>query len=135
VNSANKNTTVHGQFNTVADEHYKVQQNATQLFMKDKVYVESDGDIELRNGGTHYRATQGGKLTLTVSNEISVICGAARITLKKDGTIEMTGTKVKVGTVTNNTQYEPPGITVTAAKISQTAVGIHELQGAVVKIG
>mgnify|MGYP006335884243 CR=1 FL=1 len=118
VNSANKNTTVHGQFNTVADEHYKVQQQNTQLFMKNKVYVESDGDIELRNGGTHYRALQGGKLTLNVSDEIS-----------------MTGTKVKVGTVTNNTQYEPPGITVTAAKISQTAVGIHELQGAVVKIG
>lgn len=135
VNSANKNTTVHGQFNNVADEHYKVQQKNTQLFLKDKVYVESDGDIEWRNGGTHYRALQEGKLTVHVTDEISLVCGAASITLKKDGTLEMMGTKVKVGTKTNNAQYEPPGITVTAAKISQAAVGIHELQGAVIKIG
>ena len=135
VNSANKNTTVHGQFNTTADEHYKVTQKKTQLLMKDKVYVESNGDIELRNGGTHYRAQQGGKLSLKVMDEVSITCGAASITMKKDGTIEIVGTKVKVGTKTNNTAYEPIGVTVSGAKISSAAVGIHEINGAVIKVG
>lgn len=135
VNSANKNTTVHGQFNTVADEHYKVQQNATQLFMKDKVYVETDGDIDIRNGGTHYRGQQSGTLSISVSNSVKVTCGAASIELQKDGTITILGTKVKIGTKVNNATYEPVGITVSAAKISQQAIGIHELNGALIKIG
>lgn len=133
VNSANKNTTVHGQFNIVADEHYKLKQNASQIFVKDKVYVESNGDIELRNGGTHYRGQQGGKLSINVTDEVTIQCGASSISMKKDGTI--TGTTVTIGTKTNNAKYEPLGISVSAAKISQTKIGIHEIQGAVVKVG
>jgi type VI secretion system secreted protein VgrG len=135
VNSANKNTTVHGQFNTIADEHFKVQQNATQLFMKDKVFIESDGDIELKNGGVRYVGGQSGKLVISVNSEIDIRCGAASISLKKDGTIKITGTSVTVGTKTNNAQYEAQGVTVSGAKISQTAVGIHEIAGALVKLG
>jgi len=135
VESANKNTTVHGQFNIIADEHYKVLQGSTQIFLKDKVYVESNGDIELRNAGTHYTGGKSGKLSIAVMSEVSITCGAASITMKKDGTVEISGTKVKVGTKTNNTSYEPPGITVSAAKISQTAIGIHEIAGAVIKVG
>jgi len=135
VNSANKNTTVHGQFNIIADEHYKLKQNASQIFVKDKVYVESNGDIELRNGGTHYRGQQSGKLSINVTDEVTIQCGASSISMKKDGTITITGTTVTIGTKTNNTKYEPPGISVSAAKISQTAIGIHEIQGAIVKVG
>ena len=97
--------------------------------------MESNGDIELRNGGTHYRAQQGGKLSITVADEVTIQCGASSISMKKDGTITISGTTVTIGTKTNNAKYEPPGISVSAAKISQTAMGIHEIQGAIVKIG
>jgi type VI secretion system secreted protein VgrG len=70
-----------------------------------------------------------------VNNEVSIVCGAASINLKKDGTITIAGTNVKIGTATNNALYEPPGVTVSGAKISQTAIGIHEIVGALVKLG
>jgi type VI secretion system secreted protein VgrG len=135
VNKANKNTTIHGQYNITSDEHFKLQQAKSQLFVKNKVYVETDGDIELKNGGTHYTGGQGGKLTLNVNNEIKITCGAASISLKKDGTIEIVGVNVKVGNSSNNASFEPAGATISAAKINATAVGIHEIAGALVKIG
>jgi type VI secretion system secreted protein VgrG len=135
INKANKNTTVHGQFNITSDEHFKLQQAASQVFVKNKVFIETDGDIELKNGGTHYTGGQGGKLTLNVNNEIKITCGAASISLKKDGTIEIVGVNVRVGNASNNASFEPAGATISAAKISATAVGIHEISGALVKIG
>jgi type VI secretion system secreted protein VgrG len=135
VNSANKNTTVHGQFNTVADEHYKVLQNSTQLFMKDKVYVETDGNIELTNSATRYEGNSSGKITLTASSEIAIRCGLSSITLKSDGTVQVAGLKVTVGTQGSKTEYAPTGITVSAPKVTQQGIAIHELAGPIIKIG
>lgn len=135
VNSANKNTTVHGQFNTIADEHYKVLQNATQIFLKDKVYVESDGNIELTNGATRYAGTSGGKLSLSADAEVSIKCGAASIKLTSDGTIEVSGLKVTIGAPGSATEYAPTGVTVTAPKVTQSGMALHELVGPIIKIG
>ena len=49
VNGANKNTTVHGQYNITADEHFKVLQGGNQIFVKDQVFVESTGKIQIQN--------------------------------------------------------------------------------------
>jgi len=70
-----------------------------------------------------------------VDSEITITCGAASISLKKDGTIEIVGVKVKVGNASNNASFEPAGASISAAKINSTAVGIHEIVGALVKIG
>jgi type VI secretion system secreted protein VgrG len=95
VNSANKNTTVHGQFNITADEHFKVAQGKNQLYIKDQVYVESVGEIQLKNDKGHLDMAAG-KFTVTSSDEITLTCGSASISLKKDGTIEIKGIKTTV---------------------------------------
>ena len=79
VMAANKNTTVHGQFNIVADEHFKVQQGAgNQIFVKDQVYVESKGEIQLKKGQSHIDMNASA-LTITSADEITLVCGKATI--------------------------------------------------------
>jgi len=135
VQAANKSTTVHGQYNITADEHFKITQGANQLFIKDQVYVDSAGDIQLKNGGCHATLGQNGKLTLRVNNEVAIQCGSATLTLKNDGTVELLGTKVKVGNANNNAAFEPAGTTINGVKVTSQAVGIHEIAGALIKIG
>ena len=86
--------------------------------------------------------------TLTVANEIKMICGASSITMKKDGTIEIVGVNIKVnGTMIDSVASAAHTIkgamvkvngsatvAVDAPLINSVASGVHTIQGALVKI-
>jgi len=135
VKDATRTTQVDRQYNITAKEQFQVVQKKTQLMLHDMVHIESDGDIQLANDGVQYWGAEDGTLMVRATRNIEITCGPATISLSKDGTIKITGTSVEVGTKVNNTKYEPPGITVSGSKISQTAVGIHEIAGALIKVG
>jgi type VI secretion system secreted protein VgrG len=135
VKGSNKDDTIHGEYNITADTHFQVKQASDKLLIENQVSIDSVGDISLKNGGVQFTAGKDGKLSINAGSEVSITCGASSLTMKQDGTIELTGVKVKVGNANNNASFEPPGTTVSGVKVSVTAVGIHEIQGAVIKIG
>jgi type VI secretion system secreted protein VgrG len=105
VNGGNKTTTVHGQFNITADELFKVLQGSTQIFVKDQVYIESNGEVQLKNGKC-WVDLKDGFFTVTGPDQIMLTSGSSSISLKKDGTIEIKGLKV---TVTGSTEVDVSG--------------------------
>jgi type VI secretion system secreted protein VgrG len=134
VEGANKNTTVHGQYNVTADEHYKVAQGGNQIYVKDKVFVESVGEIKLQNQQCEVDLKDG-KLTITAASEITLNCGPTSITLKSDGTISITGPqKVTVAGGSGGVELAPTGATVSGQKATVSGTMMTEITGGIVKV-
>jgi type VI secretion system secreted protein VgrG len=121
----------------------KIAQNETSVMTLSGAFdLSTPGKINMTNEKTTITG-EGGKLTIDSASEINVICGSATMTLKSDGTIVVSGkdvslkgtTLVELGVGSSAIKVEAAGITVSGPKISSTAVGIHEIQGAVVKVG
>jgi type VI secretion system secreted protein VgrG len=127
VDSSGKTVTVHGTYNTVADTQFQVKQKENSITIKDKITVT--------NGGQCTITLDGGKASIDASEEISIICGSTSISLKAGGELEIKGMTVKIGNANNNAAFEPAGTTVNGVKITSAAVGIHEVNGALIKIG
>lgn len=134
VNGANKNDTIHGQYNITADEHYKVQQGANQIFVKDQVYVESMGQVQLKNQQCHVDLKDG-KITLTAATEISLVCGGSSITLKADGTIEIHGSqKVAAAGASSSVELAAAGASMSGTKATISGSAVTEITGAIIKL-
>ena len=134
----------------------------TTIQHDDKLTVGNDLTAEIKGKETHTvtkdRVTNakendaldvGKKYTLTAAEQITLECGMAKIILKKDGTIEISGKDVKLKTTMKTavdaTQVEIKGTQVDV-KGSKTAVegsgmldlkagGIASLKGSLTKIG
>jgi type VI secretion system secreted protein VgrG len=76
-----------------------------------------------------------GKVTLAAKDELVLGCGAAKISLKKDGTVAVSGSK-EVGLACNAStlKLEPAKATINGAAANITASGMLELSGALIKI-
>jgi type VI secretion system secreted protein VgrG len=75
------------------------------------------------------------KIEVTAQSELSLVCGAASIKLKSDGTIEINGAKeVSLGAQQSTLKLEAAGGTLSAPKLTSSATGIHEITGALIKI-
>jgi type VI secretion system secreted protein VgrG len=108
------------------------QQHFLQL--EDGATLSTGADFTITNGQVSV-ASEGGKLTLTGAQELSLVCGSASITLKSSGEIDIqASTKATMGTPGTSFTAEPAGATVNGAKITSQAIGIHEVMGALVKI-
>ncbi|HEX7670574.1 MAG TPA: hypothetical protein VF395_13360, partial [Polyangiaceae bacterium] len=134
VNGGNKNTTVHGQYNVVADEHFKVKQGGNQIFVKDQVYVQSVGEIQLKNADCALDMKDG-KVKLTAATEITLECGPASITLKNDGSVVINAPqKVTITGGQGSVELAAAGATISGLKVSISGSTMTEIQGALVKI-
>jgi type VI secretion system secreted protein VgrG len=134
VSGVNKKTTVHGEYNIIADTHLKVTQKGSSLTIEDKCDLTSDGPVTLSNGKCQVELKDE-KLTLIGASEISLVCGNASITLKKDGTIEVAGqTKVALSGGQGSIELAAAGATMSGPKVSVSGAGSTEITGAVVKI-
>jgi type VI secretion system secreted protein VgrG len=140
---ATKKITVTGTTDLISKGAVTIAQNETSVLKLDGVFdLATPGKMNMTNDKTTLTG-EGGKLTLDSANEISVVCGSATMTLKSDGTIEVSGstvtvkgtTAVELGVGSSVIKVEAAQITVSAPKIASTAIGIHEIQGAVVKVG
>jgi type VI secretion system secreted protein VgrG len=136
VKSANKNINVDQQYNLDAQEHISLVQKGTQIFVKDKVYVESIGDIELKNKGCDVLAENAGTLTLKAKQQIQIQCGAATITLKMDGSIVLDGiTGIQATSGPTSLKLGPDGATTQGPKVGVTGMSLVEVTAPVIKVG
>lgn len=138
-----KKVTVTGTTSLISKGAVKIAQNETSvLTLAGSFDLSTPGKINATNGKTTITG-DAGKLSITSESEITVTCGGASITLKSDGTIVVSGkdvslkgqTTVELGVGSSVLKVEAAGVTVSGPKISSAAVGIHEINGAVIKIG
>jgi type VI secretion system secreted protein VgrG len=126
---------VDGQLTVSAKTKISLAQKETHcLVLEDAATLSTSTDFTVTNGKVSV-SSDGGALTLSAADELSLCCGSASIVLKKDGSIEIQGSsKVSVGTPGTSFTAEPSGATVNGAKIVSQAIGVHEVKGALVKI-
>jgi type VI secretion system secreted protein VgrG len=135
VDGANKQDHVTGQYNITADEHFKVKQGGDELYMKDAFYVSSQGDVQLKNAGFQLHATKDGKTTIKVGQELTITVGRASITLKADGTVEISGpTTAKVSAQGGSFEATMAGATVTGQTATVSGMTMTEIKGPIVKV-
>ena len=134
VDGSDKTVTVHGKYDNTVDTQFTVTKSGTSMKITDDVVVSATGKFDISNPGTGVTG-EGTKLTMNGNSEVAITCGSASISLKSDGTIEITGTKVKIGNATNNAAFEPSGTTINGVMITASATGVHQISGALVKVG
>ena len=86
--------------------------------------------------------SQTAKITVTAKTEIVLQCGLSYFSMKQDGTILLSGENISIsgnqqvmaGVASQTVTCDTAKVTVSAAGITSTAVGVHEISGALVKI-
>ena len=133
VNGSDKTTTVHGKYDITADTHFQVTQGANKVLIEESVDVDSVGPIHLHNPQSSVEL-KGGILTIKSATQIVLECGAARISLKNDGTVEIDGSKVKATGGGAGLELTSPGATMSGTKATVSGSTMTEITGAIVKI-
>ena len=135
VTSKDKKISVaNGAFDIDVNKHFNVTKASTSMTIDDNFVVDASGKVDLHNPGTSV-VGDGTKLALTANSEVTITCGASSISLKSDGTIQINGQTVKIGNASNNAAFEPAGTTINGVKITSAATGMHEISGALIKVG
>jgi type VI secretion system secreted protein VgrG len=110
--------------------------------VKGKVTENYDATQDTTVNGDVLIKSKTAKITLDASSEIYLHCGASMLSMKPDGTIKMEGTNieisggnsVKVGVGNQNVTCDKQKVATSGAAINSSAVGMHEITGALVKI-
>ena len=134
VASGGKTIDVTGKFGNTTDTEFKVTKAGTSMTITDDVDVNATGKYAIHNPGTSVKG-EGTELALSGNSKVTITCGAASISLSSDGTIDITGSTVKIGNASCNAAFEAAGTTINGIKITSSAVGIHEITGALIKVG
>jgi type VI secretion system secreted protein VgrG len=145
------------------DETITINGNRTETVAKDEsVTIGGDrsktiGKNETMTIGKNETIAIGGSLIISVADQITFQVGAATLDMKKDGTIELTGKdlkvvgsqevkvsapevaatgmkEVKIGVGAQSVTCDVSQVSTSGAMISSSAVGTHEITGALVKI-
>ncbi|MDR5781886.1 type VI secretion system tip protein TssI/VgrG [Caballeronia sp. LZ065] len=115
----------------IGTEHETVHLAKTSIFENDHT-VTVTGHQKISVGkGRDVLVT--GDLLVTSTTKITLQCGASSITMKKDGTITISGVKI---TSTGSSSHAINGSTVTfdGSTITSSATGEHTVQGAKLKL-
>lgn len=144
VQSGNKKVTVSGTTDIISKGAFKIAQNeSSTLELSGKFDLATPGKMNMSNSKTTFTGGDDGVITLNANSDVKILCGASTVTLSKDGTIKIDGKEltlagkalIELGVGSSTIKIEPAGVTVSGPKISSAAVGIHEINGAVIKIG
>jgi type VI secretion system secreted protein VgrG len=119
-------------------EHYDnnqkttVQNNITIESLAGEILVEAAKKITLHTGRSKITMEAGGKITIDGVN--IVVTGSTDIQ-ESAPTVEISGTqKTVIGVGAQTVTCDPAQVATSGAAISATAVGVHEISGAMVKI-
>jgi type VI secretion system secreted protein VgrG len=105
------------------------------VFDGGKADLGAKSDIVVHNGSGQIEM-KGGKISVVAADELSLTCGSASITLKKDGTLTITGAKeVGVACQQSTVKLEPAKAAMNGPATNIAAVGMTEIAGAIIKIG
>lgn len=103
---------------------------------KDKIHLDSGA------GKSVAELRPNGEIEISSAEQIKLITGESSITLKKDGTITISGKKltvsgtneVLIGVGNQNVKCDTQQVATSGAAINSSAIGKHEISGAVVKL-
>jgi len=117
-----------GEYNSTAKTQYKVVQGAANvIFMKEPDIVISNGKCEI--------SLSAGDATVVAADSLTLKCGGAAISLKKDGTIEINGSqKVAIGGGTSTVELDQAGAKMSGMKVGISGQAVTEITGALIKI-
>jgi type VI secretion system secreted protein VgrG len=131
---SDKTVTVHGNYNTTADTQFQVLQGSNKLLIKDAVEIDSQGQIYLHRSGAAIQL-DGSNITVQADAQLTLKCGGASITLKKDGSIDIQGSqKVSVSGGGATVDLSAAGAEMSGTKAKLAGVAMTEISGAMVKI-
>jgi type VI secretion system secreted protein VgrG len=117
------------------DVQLQAVQGECSVTLKDSITVEGTSKKIALHNSSGQVVFDGNKIEVTATKELSLVCGAASIKLKSDGTVEINGAKeVNVGAQQSTLKLEAAGGSLSAPKLTSSAVGIHEITGALIKI-
>nr|WP_253902910.1 type VI secretion system tip protein TssI/VgrG [Corallococcus exiguus] len=124
-----------GKYGMVGDAEVKSLQGEVSVTLKDSITVDgASKKIQITNSSGEMKF-DGNKVEVTAVSEISLVCGAASVTLKSDGTVELSGVKeVKASSAASSVKVSPTGVESSGPKIAASAQALHEITGAIVKI-
>ncbi|HXA05587.1 MAG TPA: type VI secretion system tip protein TssI/VgrG [Bryobacteraceae bacterium] len=129
---------------TIEKGPYKldVQNNTHTHHVKGNVNETYDADQHTIVANNILTQSKTAKITIDAAEEIFLHCGQSMMSLKKDGTITISGQNVsvlgaqtvKVGVGNQNVVCDVQKVATSGAAINSNAVGMHTITGAVVKI-
>ena len=132
--NGNKTLEVSQQYLVGSDQQMKlVQGDANFLRLDGLAKLGTEGVVTVTNGRTQVEGGTDGKLTLSADSEISLVCGGSSITLKADGTIELTGATVTTTGAGGSVEASGSGVAATGGQVNLSA-GVVDISGAVVKV-
>nr|WP_306465636.1 type VI secretion system tip protein TssI/VgrG [Corallococcus exiguus] len=126
-----------GKYAMTGDNEVKLNQGDVSITLnRGGANVEGSGQKVSLHNSSGQMVFDAGKVELTCTGqELSLVCGAASIKLKSDGTVEINGGKeVGIGAQQSTVKLEAAGATISAPKLTSSAIGIHEITGALIKI-
>jgi type VI secretion system secreted protein VgrG len=133
--TGNKTDHITANYTVTADAQFQVTQGSITLNIQDLVDLTTGGKKVTATNGPSTITMDGGKITLNAASEVAITCGAASISLKSDGTVAIQGAKeVGAGSGASAIKVDPSGVTSSGPKITSSAIGVHEISGALIKI-
>lgn len=108
-----------------------------------KVHITAATEIQVKVGGSSGLFKADGNIVIDGSASIKIQSGASVMELKSDGSIKISGKKieitgseeVKVGVGNQQVTCNTSKVNVSGAAINSSAVGMHDIGGALIKIG
>jgi type VI secretion system secreted protein VgrG len=119
-----------------------VQANTHTHHVKQNVFEWYDADQQTVVQNNISTQTVTGQIYVDAKTQITLHCGASLLIMKEDGTIELSGVKINIsgseevknGVGNQNTVFNRSKVETSGAAINTSAVGIHEISGALIKI-
>lgn len=120
---------------------HDVKANTSTSHVKGAV-TETYEDVQTTTVTKEIIIDSGKHIYVTAADEIKLTTGQSMIRMLKDGTIEIHGVnietigtqEVKMGVSSQNVTCNPQKVETSGAAITSSAVGVHEISGALVKI-
>lgn len=109
------------------DAHGLRLEGCAELFTK--------GVLTLRNEKVRFEAGADGTLRMSAETGIELVCGAAKLSLAKDGSVTIDGKAIKLAAPANSIALSASAVTTEALTITANASVVHEVKGTLIKIG
>ncbi|WP_408890016.1 type VI secretion system Vgr family protein [Myxococcus faecalis] len=118
------------------DVQLQAVQGECSITLKESISVEGTSKKVALHNSSGQMVFDGGKVEVTCTGqELKLVCGNASILLKSDGTVSINGSKeVGLGAQSSTVKLEAAGATISGPKVTSSAIGVHEITGALIKI-
>jgi type VI secretion system secreted protein VgrG len=133
--AGDKTDHVTGKYTVTADGQFRVTQGTVTLNIQNLVRLEASAHKVTFTNSSGTIELDDGKVTIHAADEIVLACGASSLSLKKNGTVALNGSReVGVGSGNSAVKASPAGVDVTGGTANITGSGMVNISGGVVKL-